>query len=269
MSEQHQEGPRQIWLRNITGSTEVTDSGDPLATEYLRADLAVDRERRMAARIAEFEREMGRYNMNAGEADQRMGESKAMREALGFDPDADDVSPNDLRAALARRDKLVTADALDYAATMIRPCELSIEADRLRREAEGETVFAVVGGEIERRFVEDGAVGTDAWDDVFTERQRQVEQEGWTPEHDDQHENGELAWAAASYAIHAGEYRENQMACNAASGSPPNFAEWSIWPWPMGIGWKPSDRRRDLVKAGALILAEIERLDRREAEGVE
>ena len=26
--------------------------------------------------------------------------------------------------------------------------------------------------------------------------------------------------------------------------------------------WKPTDRRRDLVKAGALILAEIERLDR-------
>jgi hypothetical protein len=26
--------------------------------------------------------------------------------------------------------------------------------------------------------------------------------------------------------------------------------------------WKPTNRRRDLVKAGALILAEIERLDR-------
>jgi hypothetical protein len=33
------------------------------------------------------------------------------------------------------------------------------------------------------------------------------------------------------------------------------------WPWAPEL-WKPANARRDLVKAGALILAEIERLDR-------
>jgi len=35
----------------------------------------------------------------------------------------------------------------------------------------------------------------------------------------------------------------------------------NLWPWGKEW-WKPSDRRRDLVKAGALIAAEIDRLDR-------
>jgi hypothetical protein len=40
------------------------------------------------------------------------------------------------------------------------------------------------------------------------------------------------------------------------------WASWlQIWPWDRKW-WKPTDRRRDLVKAAALILAEIERLDR-------
>jgi len=34
-----------------------------------------------------------------------------------------------------------------------------------------------------------------------------------------------------------------------------------VWTWERAW-WKPTTRRRDLVKAGALILAEIERLDR-------
>lgn len=33
--------------------------------------------------------------------------------------------------------------------------------------------------------------------DVITERQRQIRQEGWSPEHDDEHTSGELAGAAA------------------------------------------------------------------------
>jgi len=85
-------------------------------------------------------------------------------------------------------------------------------------------------------------VMTRAATDVLAERQRQVEAEGWTIEHDDQHRNGELATAAACYAEPKGLY---------------NFA----WPWDREW-WKPKDRRRDLVRAGALILAEIERLDR-------
>ena len=94
---------------------------------------------------------------------------------------------------------------------------------------------------------------TKAAQDVLAERRRQIEVEGWTPEHDDEHDGGELACAAAAYALDAGDKLDQR---------PPDF-----WPWYGGRPrearwWKPSDRRRNLVKAGALILAEIERLDR-------
>ncbi|WP_337264370.1 MULTISPECIES: hypothetical protein [unclassified Serratia (in: enterobacteria)] len=89
--------------------------------------------------------------------------------------------------------------------------------------------------------------------DVMAERQRQISAEGWTPEHDDEHEDGELAIAAASYALQAG-------AC--PFGPLYNESDWpDFWPWDVRW-WKPTNPRRDLVKAGALILAEIERLDR-------
>ncbi len=86
-----------------------------------------------------------------------------------------------------------------------------------------------------------------AWLDVQAERKRQVEVEGWTPEHDDEHNGGELADAAACYAL------------SAAGWS--TYAARERWPWPLEW-WKPSTARRDLVKASALALAEIERLDR-------
>ncbi|MGU1073095.1 hypothetical protein ACSENY_01055 [Pseudomonas aeruginosa] len=86
-----------------------------------------------------------------------------------------------------------------------------------------------------------------AWLDVQAERRRQVEVEGWTPEHDDEHDNGEMALAAASYAA----YAHIEL-----SGDLP-----FCWPWDQQW-WKPTTTRRDLVKACALGLAEIERLDR-------
>lgn len=82
--------------------------------------------------------------------------------------------------------------------------------------------------------------------DVLAERQRQVTAEGWTTERDDGYQNSELADAAACYAIHA----HNQ-----------GFSTPAHWPWSQDW-WKQTSPRRDLVKAGALILAEIERLDR-------
>lgn len=84
--------------------------------------------------------------------------------------------------------------------------------------------------------------------DVLAERQRQIDSEGRTPEHDDQHGGGQLAEAAACYAI------GDTHARNCAQMT-------RIWPWAYEW-WKPGDRRRMLVKAGALIIAEIERLDR-------
>ncbi|MGP1950539.1 ead/Ea22-like family protein [Citrobacter freundii] len=88
--------------------------------------------------------------------------------------------------------------------------------------------------------------------DVISERQRQQSVEGWTPEHDDAYQNSELADAAACYAIHA----HNQ-----------GFSTPAHWPW-RPEWWKQSGARRDLVKAGALILAEIERIDRAAGIGV-
>lgn len=42
-----------------------------------------------------------------------------------------------------------------------------------------------------------------ALEDISAERQRQVSEEGWTPEHDDNHHSGDLVQAAVAYAAHA------------------------------------------------------------------
>lgn len=92
-----------------------------------------------------------------------------------------------------------------------------------------------------------------ALDDIAAERLRQIESEGWTLDHDDCHNKGELALAAAGYAQFAGA---SEMHRDFFAHRIPKW-----WPW-SASWWKPKDRRRDLVKAGALIVAEIERLDR-------
>jgi hypothetical protein len=87
--------------------------------------------------------------------------------------------------------------------------------------------------------------------EINAERTRQISAEGWTPEHDDQHGNGELAHAAACYAA-------GFLPSDIKDGT--NLVPW-IWPWDRKW-WKPTNPRRCLIKAGALIIAEIERLDR-------
>ncbi|SEL25340.1 hypothetical protein SAMN04487787_108128 [Kosakonia sacchari] len=86
--------------------------------------------------------------------------------------------------------------------------------------------------------------------DIIAERQRQQSVEGWTPEHDDQHVNFEMAIAGGLYAITAID--SHPQLHNTAPAA---------WPWDRNW-WKPTNPRRDLVKAGALIAAEIERIDR-------
>ncbi len=102
--------------------------------------------------------------------------------------------------------------------------------------------------DLESRTVTVTATATAAAADVLAERKRQVTADGWTPGHDDEYEHGELADAAGCYALSSELFD--------CAGEPPR-----PWPWP-DEWWKPTNRRRDLVKAGALILAEIERLDR-------
>lgn len=83
-----------------------------------------------------------------------------------------------------------------------------------------------------------------AWLDVQAERRRQITAEGWTPEHDDLYCAAELPRAAAAYIL------------NGANDEAP-----AIWPF-VAKWWKPRDARSNYVRASALILAEIERLDR-------
>lgn len=93
---------------------------------------------------------------------------------------------------------------------------------------------------------------------IAAERQRQISEEGWTAEHDDVHIRGEIADAAACYAATTRVFKSEQFAGRAYA---PYTAYSDLWPW-EGIWWKPKDRIRDLVRAGALIAAEIDRLQR-------
>lgn len=112
---------------------------------------------------------------------------------------------------------------------------------------------------------------TQAAIDVLLERRRQVEAEGFGLGHDDEHDDRELARAAECYVGHyctwsmgfdstAGvvRYPELEAAIEAPHG----------WPWDP-LSWKPKTPRRDLVRACALLLAEIERLDRLESQRTE
>ena len=100
-------------------------------------------------------------------------------------------------------------------------------------------------------------------DEVVSERLRQIAVEGWAPEHDDGHHKGELAAAATCYAAPFRVFLAEERVGR-------NYETYTLyrdgWPW-ADSWWKPKDRRRDLIRAAALILAEIERLDRAAAAG--
>ncbi len=81
---------------------------------------------------------------------------------------------------------------------------------------------------------------------IAAERKRQQIAEHWSSTHDDMHINRELTKAAICYAAVGVIDIDSRH-----------------WPWTPGW-WKPRDRVRNLVKAGALIAAEIDRLQRLE-----
>ena len=105
---------------------------------------------------------------------------------------------------------------------------------------------------------------------IEQERKRQIEKEGWTPEHDDRHTDGELAEAAATYCA----------SCNLSVKLPAMVDGQEVerevtvlrhTRWPFDWDWfkpTPNDRIRELVKAGAMIVAEIERLLREDPERI-
>ena len=87
---------------------------------------------------------------------------------------------------------------------------------------------------------------------IVEERRRQLAIEGWTSEHDDSHTHGEMVAAAIRYAAHDLTTRVKLRTITARN-----------WPW-VTHWFKPSVvTERNLVKAGALIAAEIDRLKRR------
>lgn len=79
---------------------------------------------------------------------------------------------------------------------------------------------------------------------ILAERERQITIEGWHLEHDDEH----------SYAI-----LENAAYCYR-DAEPDTLAP-SLWPWSENT-WKPSDRQRNLMRAGALYLAAAQAAER-------
>lgn len=102
---------------------------------------------------------------------------------------------------------------------------------------------------------------------IAEERQRQIDKEGYTFEHDDNHEDGELALAAAIYASPSLLYEKTETAQGV------HFDVVDDMGWNLDLPFhgnmrQPNyqvartKRKRQLVKAGALIAAEIDRLQR-------
>lgn len=89
---------------------------------------------------------------------------------------------------------------------------------------------------------------------IATERMRQIKKESWSETHDDEHEDGELALAAVCYALPT-EVRHQRVFNKELYEL--------LWPWDS-CWWNPKSRKRDLVRAGALIAAELDKLLRAE-----
>lgn len=110
-----------------------------------------------------------------------------------------------------------------------------------------------------------------AIEDVITERRRQVGRKGYDAAHDDAHDDGELALAAACFATPTQLYMHETLANEVRFFDP--------FPWEQRDDSRPYDgnviqpnstlkpvqRRRQLVVATSLLLAEIDRLDRASA----
>lgn len=93
------------------------------------------------------------------------------------------------------------------------------------------------------------STGQQGCDLIRQERKRQIDDEGYSVAHDDLHTDGELARAAQAYLmVYNGSIYGQALA---------------EWPWDQD-GFNPNDNQpvHDLIRAGALIAAEIDRLER-------
>jgi len=100
--------------------------------------------------------------------------------------------------------------------------------------------------------------------EIDAERKRQINQEGYTQRHDDQHTSGALVFGGAVYACFAGD---------ELSGEHPKERDGVIeyyrkrWPFAPNTFKPADDPRRTLIKAAAMIVAEIEKIDRAREQG--
>ncbi|EPQ3663374.1 TPA: hypothetical protein ACKSXT_000046 [Pseudomonas aeruginosa] len=219
----------------------------PLIRDSLKLRLAD-----ALARVAELELGIARIAGdflpdNSGQAELALDEMRqALHELLAAAPtQAQHSVPEKVRTLLSR----AQCEIEHLAECLENVCEDEEDFDVREDVADGRVVAADIAHML--AAAPDKEV-PQAWLDVRAERRRQVEAEGWTPEHDDAHSHGQMARAAACYAL--------------AGSSAPNDGTAALlvslaWPWDEQW-WKPSTARRDLVKACALALAEIERLDR-------
>lgn len=201
------------------------------------------------ARVAELTATRNRYGVDAHYFNKNL--QRILRDFESFTPD--ELARSLIILAKVADEKVVAQHSVPELyqsrsalteAQMRRLYEISTEAEnerlgfaafaRLMRRAEAvHQIAAAPGKEVPQ-----------AWIDVQAERRRQITAEGWTPEHDDLYCAAELPRAAAAYIL------------NGANDEAP-----AIWPF-SAKWWKPRDARSNYVRAGALILAEIERLDR-------
>lgn len=84
---------------------------------------------------------------------------------------------------------------------------------------------------------------------IAEERQRQIDVEGYDDMHDRHHTPQVFCRAAIGYALHEDP---SKLVSDAAA---------NLWPWSKEF-WKPKDHLRNLVRAGALIAAAIDRLQK-------
>ncbi|MGP6221486.1 hypothetical protein ACQUHS_02015 [Pseudomonas aeruginosa] len=249
---------RQQMDRAFTACINERDSWAKRWDETVRHGARIEEQRDAAlARVADLTATRNRYGVDAHYFNKNL--QRILRDFESFTPD--ELARSLIILAKVADEKVVAQhsvpDVLFDGAAVYAALD-----DRQRMFTSPENVSVVLDAVV--RVVRAAAPTPSnsvpqAWLDVQAERRRQITAEGWTPEHDDEHSHGQMARAAACYAL--------------AGSSAPNDGTAALlvslaWPWDEQW-WKPTTVRRDLVKACALGLAEIERLDRAAAPGKE
>lgn len=148
-------------------------------------------------------------------------------------------------------------------AVPLTDCQIASGWRRLMVTDKDGTECAIIGRVRKDAGAAPGALQPSSFDasqtvaaEIVAERRRQVEAEGWNHASDDRQTDGQLGWAAATYAGLAALQQDETSHYTTL-----NVIDHS-WPFPLSHLRTDDGPRRALVKAGALIVAEIERLDR-------